>query len=486
MTDRDLFIGLDIGTTAIKAGLFDGEGRVLADAARPYPTSRPAPGIVEQDPRDWTNGVVAAMDALLAGGRAGRVAAVGLCGQANTDVFVDSHGRALSPAITWQDNRAARQAAELDVGVSATERTSWWGAPLPIGASHVLARMTWMARERPDVYELARHVLTPKDYCLRALAGVAIADPISNFFVVGQDLTYVEPLIARVPGARERLPPLKFFTDLVGEIELGSTGRRAPVVAGTMDAWSGLVGAGVRAAGQGVYISGTSEILAVASDERAGARGVVTFPEAAGLIVHAGPTQSGGDSLRWWGEAIGRDVAGVLELAMKADRSARPILFLPHLEGERAPLWDAELRGAFIGLDRRAGGADLALAVMEGVALSARMLLGSLDAAAGQAVPRLFHAGGGARSDLWAQIRADCLGRPLDRAAYPDVGCLGAAIMAAVGVRAHGSLADAIAAMTRVERRFEPDPGMKARYDAMYEAYVAATQALKPLGTIGR
>jgi xylulokinase len=121
---------------------------------------------------------------------------------------------------------------------------------------------------------------------------------------------------------------------------------------------------------------------------------------------------------------------------------------------------------------------------MEGVALSARMQLASLDDAAGEMVPRLFHAGGGARSDLWGQIRADCLGRPLDRVFYPDVGCLRAATMAAVGVGAYDSLASAVSAMTRVERRFEPNPSMIARYDAMYETYVLATQALRPLGAI--
>jgi xylulokinase len=484
MTERDLFVGVDVGTTAIKVGLFDAEGHVVAESSRSYRMSRPAPGIVEQDPRDWTNGVVGGMDAFLTDDFAERVAAVGLCSQVNTDVFVDADGHPLAPAVTWQDSRAARQAAELDADVSAAEKASWWGAPLPIGASHVLARMVWMAKQKPDLYAATRHVLTPKDYCLRALAGVAVADPMSNFFVVGQDLTYVEPLIARAPGARERLPPLRFFTEVVGEIELGSSGKRAPVVAGTMDAWSGLFGAGVHKAGQGVYISGTSEILAVASAERVGAPGVVTFPIVAGLVVHAGPTQCGGDSLRWWGDIISRDVAGVLELASKADRSGRPVLFLPHMEGERAPLWDAELRGAFIGLDGRSSGPDYALAVMEGVALSARMLLASLDAAAGEVVPRLFHAGGGARSDLWGHIRADCLGRPLDRVLYPDVGCLGAAIMAAVGVGAYDSLANAVSAMTRIESHFEPDPNMKARYDAMYETYVLATQALRPLGII--
>jgi len=402
----------------------------------------------------------------------------------NTDVFVDRDGQALAPAIMWQDNRAAAEALTLDAEISGAEKMAWWGAPLPIGASHVLARMMWMAKHRPDIWAATHRVLTPKDYCLKALAGVDVADAMSNFFIVGLDLNYVEPLIERVQGAREKLAPLRFFTDVVGEIALGSTGKHAPVVAGTMDAWSGLFGAGVHHSGQGVYMSGTSEILAVTSEGRIGAPGVVTFPTAAALTVHAGPTQSGGDSIRWWGETVGLDVPAVLELAGKADRHDRPILFLPHLEGERAPLWDAELRGAFIGLDSRTHGPDYALAVMEGVALSTRMLLGSLDTAAGGKIARLFHAGGGARSDLWAQIRADCLGRTLDRVAYTDVGCLGAAIMASTGIGAHATLPDAIVSMTKIERSFYPDPRFHARYEALFDAYQRAFVALRPIGRI--
>ena len=328
MAERgDLFLGFDVGTTAIKGALFDAEGRLVAHAARPYPTSRPAPGVVEQDPRDWTEGVAGTMDALLVGDRAGRVAAVGLCGQANTDVFVGADGAPLAPAIAWADNRAAPEAAALDAGVTEEDKIAWWGAPLPIGASHVLARMAWMARARPEVFAATRHVLTPKDYCLRALVGEAVADPMSNFFVVGLDLAYVDPLISRVAGARERLPPLRFFTDIVGEIALGSSGRRAPVVAGTMDAWSGLFGAGVRRAGQGVYMSGTSEIVAIASARRIGAPGIVTFPTAAGLTVNAGPTQSGGDSLRVVGRRDrtrrrGRSGSGV---SSRSQRAADPV-----------------------------------------------------------------------------------------------------------------------------------------------------------------
>ena len=164
MVERDLFLGVDVGTTAIKGALFDPAGGMVAHARRGYPTHRPAPGVVEQDPRDWTDGVVAIMDELLVAGRADRVAAVGLCSQVNTDVFVDAAGSPLAPAITWQDNRAAAEASKLDSGLSAAEKDAWWGAPLPIGASHVLARMMWMARERPEVFARCRHVLTPKDY----------------------------------------------------------------------------------------------------------------------------------------------------------------------------------------------------------------------------------------------------------------------------------------------------------------------------------
>lgn len=479
MPEKDLFLGLDIGTTAIKGALFDGEGRSIAYARHPYPTHRPAPGFVEQDPADWISGTTAVMDEVLADGRAGRVAAVGICGQANTEVYVDASGTPLAPGITWQDSRAAADAEKLDRTVTAAERERWWGLPMPIGASHILARLRWMATNQPDVLARARRVLTPKDYCLLQMGGVDATDPISNFCIVDKRLDYIAPLIDRVEGAAEKLAPLHFLTDVVGEVALGSSSQHAPVVSGTMDAWCGLIGAGVHASGQGVYISGTSEILAVAG-AKIGAPGIVTFPEAAGLSVHAGPTQSGGDALRWWSRVVGLDVMGVLALAGQADRAGAPIVFLPHLDGERAPVWDPTLRGAFLGIDSRAGGAEMALAVLEGVALSARMLLSALDAASGLRVPRMFHAGRGAQSDLWTQIRADCLGRPLDRVTCVDVGCLGAAVMAAVGVGAFSSIPEAVVAMTRIARTFEPNAAAMPRYDAMYETYVRAIETLAP------
>ena len=343
--------------------------------------------------------------------------------------------------------------------------------------------MRWMARHRPEIYAATRFVLTPKDYCLRALAGVAVSDPMSNFFIVGKTLAYLEPLLARVEGAQERLAPLRAFTDVVGEI--AGVQRQTRARRGGHDGrLERPVRRGRPRARTRAYMSGTSEILAAASRERGGAPGVVSFSEAAGLNIRAGPTQSDGDSLRWSGQTVGADVAGVLALAGQADRAGRPLLFLPHLEGERAPLWDPHLRGAFIGIESAARGPDFALAALEGVALSARWLLQSIDAATGAPPPRLFHAGGGARSDLWTQIRADCLGRPLDRGARLDVGCRGDAIMASVGIGRHARLSAGVAAMTRVERIFEPNPRLRSRCDAMFEAYMRSTEALRSHGRV--
>jgi xylulokinase len=170
-----------------------------------------------------------------------------------------------------------------------------------------------------------------------------------------------------------------------------------------------------------------------------------------------------------------------LAQAARADRSRSRVLFLPHLEGERAPLWDPYSRGAFIGLGSRAGFADLAAAVLEGVAFSARLLFEAASLAAGMAYDSLFLGGGGARSDLWRQIRADILGVELRCSPFLDSGTLGAAIIAAVGIGAFPSLESAVTAMRRPGRAVGPDPALRARYDDLFGLYQETYRALGPV-----
>jgi xylulokinase len=477
-----LFLGIDIGTTAVKAAVFGLDGARVATWRSDYPTHRAAGGIVEQTPQHWLDAINAAVSAFETTLDLRRIAAVGICSQVNTHVFVGADGRVLADAMVWQDTRAVAEAAELSATVSTKEASAWWGgSAVPVDASHALARMSWMRRHRPSVWDSTRYVLSPKDFCVFRLTGVAMADPIASVGLVNNSLQYIDALIDRVPGAASRLPQLRPFELVAGNMLLGSKGASAPVVNGTMDAWASLFGAGAYAPGKGLYMSGTSEILALVGRKRIGAPGVITFPPVDSSVVTAGPTQSGGDSVRWWGQVIGRQPASIFEAASQANRRDEPILFLPHMEGERAPLWDSGLRGAFVGITSRTGEAELALAVLEGVALSAGLVLRALESGAGFRPESLVYGGGGARSDFWSQLRADCLGLPLERLEVLDAGCLGAAILAAVGIGAFSGLAQAAASMSRVDRQFEPDPKMSRRYELMSSAYLEAVPALKKI-----
>jgi len=477
-----LFLGVDIGTTAVKAAVFGLDGARLASWRADYPTHRAPGGIVEQTPQNWLDAINAAVSVFETELDLRRIAAVGICSQVNTHVFVGADGRVLADAMVWQDTRAVAEAAELSATISTQEAGAWWGgAPVPVDSSHALPRMSWMQRRHPSVWDSTRYVLSPKDFCVFKLTGVAMADPVGSVGLVDNSLHYIDALIDRVPGASARLPPLRPFDLVAGNMLLGSSGASAPVVNGTMDAWASLFGAGAYAPGKGMYMSGTSEILALVGQERIGASGVITFPPVDSFVVTAGPTQCGGDSVRWWSQITGREPASIFEVASRADRSDEPVLFLPHMEGERAPLWDAQLRGAFVGMTARSGEAELALAVLEGVALSAGWVLQALESGAGFRPRSLLYGGGGARSDFWSQVRADCLGLPLDRLEVLDAGCLGAAILAAVGTGAFNGLAQAAHSMSRVERRFEPDTAMRSRYEQMSCAYRQTVPVLKQI-----
>ncbi len=475
-----LLVGIDVGTTSVKATLFDDSGAALRTFADPYPMKRPAPGLAEQDPADWTRRVSAALAHLSDGLTNGAIAAVGLTSQVNTHVFVGADGKPLMPAITWQDGRAGAEAAELDALISAEERIGWWGAPLPIDASHPLARALWLKRHHPDLWARTRWLMAPKDYCILQLTGEATADPMAAFGVIDQSLTYVPRLLDLVPGVADRLPPLRGFTQTAGPIRPGLPLAGAPMVTGAMDAWAGLIGTGVLRDGECMYLSGTSEIVGLVSSARHPAAGVIAFPTCEGITMHAGPTQAGGASLAWLSNLTGRAPSELSVLVANSNPHRPTPLFLPHLQGERAPIWDIGARGAFIGLDGSMGPAELTRAVFEGVASSVRWLLEALEASAGQAATSFSMAGGGAASDPWCQIRADMLGRPIRRLKTLDAGVLGAAILAGVGAGRFSSIGEAADRLVVTDRLFEPDPSRRERMDFLYGEYRELYSALKP------
>jgi xylulokinase len=244
-----------------------------------------------------------------------------------------------------------------------------------------------------------------------------------------------------------------------------------------MDAWSGMIGAGAVRDGDAVYLSGTSEVGGIVSATRNAVQGVIAFPRCENITFHAGPTQSGGASADWLARILGKSVDELSELAAKSRHDVP--MFLPHLQGERAPLWDIAARGSFAGLDAGMAAPEMAKAVFEGVACSVRLLLASLEQSSGCAPSALRHAGGGARSDIWCQIRADILGRRIERVSNINSGLLGAAMCAGIGANLFSDFAATADAMVKVERTFEPDKSQTTHYDAIFENYVELYTRLK-------
>lgn len=472
----ECLIGIDVGTTSVKAVLITLDGERLAERSDRYPTRRTADGGAEQDPQDWWRLVLAALQDFQG---KGRVRAICLTSQVNTHVFVDAALAPLHPAIVWQDGRAAAAGAAVDARISTEDKIRALGAPIPVDASHALARMTWMAGSHSDIWAKTRHVLLPRDYLLARLTGVVMSDPMSSVGLVGTDLTYANALIDLVPGAGDRLAPLADPLSVAGNVSAGLPLAGTPVVLGMMDAWASLIGLGVVRDGQAMSLSGTSEVTGLIAGTVVAEPGVITFPPWAGMTFHAGPTQAGGASLEWVARLLGRDAPALAQEA--AIITAGSPLFLPHLQGERTPLWDPALRGTFAGLTAATGPEALTAAVLEGVAFSARLAFESLYRSAGCRPDSVRIGGGGAASDRWCQIRADALNLPLQRVRGTDPGAMGAAVMAGVGSGVMASLTLAAEQLVQPDRSFTPDADGAAIADQRFKLWQDLIQHARPV-----
>ena len=465
MRAERLLVGVDVGTTAAKAGVFEPDGSILALAEAGYGIDRPEPGWAEQDPESWWQALRAVLRDLGEQVDLGSVAGVGICSQVNTHVFVDAHGAHLAPAILWQDQRCAEVAAALDARLTAQGREALWGGPFTVDASFLLARAAWFSRNRPADWRRVRWILSPKDYLNRRLTGTVATDRISPIGLVGADGGYIQGVLELVPDVWSRMPPIRPADSPLGPVAAGELEllQAAVVVVATMDAWGNLYGSGVTEAGQAMEVAGTSEIVGVLSEESRPTPGIVSFHPIDGLHLHAGPTQAGGESLRWFAEAHGLEIPEVLEEA-----------------AERAPLWDSDARGAFFGIGTEHSRAHFARAVLGGVAFSARHLLETIEQAAGVRAAALHSSGGAARSDLWCQIKADVCGREIRRLQVLHSGVLGAALLAGKSAGVFVDLREAASRAVHVEVTFEPRLAEAALYDDLYEIYRGLYPALKP------
>jgi xylulokinase len=473
-----ILAGFDVGTTAVKGIYFDAVNRcVVAEASWDYELSRPREGHAEQDPQDWLIGLRVCREALARLAPDAVAAAVGICSQVNTHVFVDAALAPVHAAVSWQDQRCVDAAAELERRAG-DEKERIFGRPFSIDASYALSRALWMQQTHPDTWDRTRWILSPKDYCIAALTGAVRSDRVSPVGLVGADGVYLAGALALVDGAVSRFPPLEEFDATAGRTT-GAFGFPSdlPVSVGTMDAWSSIYGSGVVRAGQGAHISGTSEIVGLLSANAGSAEGVISFPPVRARYLHAGGTQAGGDALRWIAGVLGMTISEALAAAGSVEPP--PLVFLPHLAGERAPLWNADARAVFLGMTSHTTPGHLVRAVLEGVAHAARHLRESCEQAAGFRAETLRLSGGGAGSELWNQIRADAHRCVLEQVASTMTGCLGAALMAGVAAGATTDLESWAADVVTVDREFTPDPAAADRFDGLHAIYRSTYRALE-------
>ncbi len=465
-------LGIDLGTTEVKVGMFGLDGRSPAIARAGYGIDMPHPGWVEQDVGAWWAATVRAVRQAISGAGDVELIALAIAGQGPTTVITDADGHPLRPAVTWMDGRASAEAAEI-AGISSTDR--WRLGVLPI--------TLWVTRHEPELARRARWALMSWDYLAFRLSGVARSAMPNTERALATDRLGEVGLDADLLA-----PPIAWGT-VLGPLLPGPAAELGlpsgiPVVAGANDATATFIGAGLRHRGQAVDTGGTSGGFALyweAGIEVKGAfAGPAPIPD---MWLYGGAMSATGKSLDWLHRQVlgdNVDLQSLLDEASEVPPGAAGLVFLPYLAGERSPLWDDAARGVFAGLTLRHRRAHLVRAVLEGAALSIRHVAAPI-LEAGMTVEDMRVCGGPARSSLWNQIKADVTGFPVAVPRVLETAALGAAMLAAVGAGRANDPVDAIARMTGVERVIDPRPATRELYERLYEVYTALYPPLQPL-----
>jgi xylulokinase len=446
-------VGIDVGTTAVKALAVSPDGDVLARAEREYPLSSPHPGWSEQDPDDWVRAAEAALAELDADADG-----IGYSGQMHGLVCLDASGAVLRPAILWNDQRTAAQCAEIEERVGLERLVELTGNRALTGFT--APKLLWVREHEPDVYARIAHVLLPKDYVRFRLSGelvMDLADASGTLLLDVGRRRWSDDVLAALDLPREWLPEVRESTDT------GGAGDQA----------AGAVGVGVVAPGTLSVVLGTSGVVfaalpAFAHDAEGRAH---AFCHAVPGGWHAmGVMLSAAGSLAWLRDLLDAPYDVLLAEAESWPAGAEGALFAPYLSGERTPHADPNVRAAFTGLSLRHDRGALVRAVLEGVAYGLRdslELLRSLAVAAD--VGRI--SGGGARSALWTRIVASVLDLPLERTAVEEGAAYGAALLGGVAAGTFADVHEAVAACVRVRETVEPDPQWVAAYAEGYERF---------------
>lgn len=478
-----MYLGIDLGTSAVKACLMAESGQVTDTATAPLSLSHPFPGASEQNCEDWWQATVLALAALPAERRA-QVRSIGLSGQMHGAVLLDRTLSPICPAILWNDARAEEECATLlsrfpKIG----EVTGVW--PM---AGFTAPKLLWLQRNRPDLHARIAHVLLPKDFLGLRLHGELVTDPsdaAGTSWLDQQSGTWSEAACAASATRAEWLPQIRHGTEVAGRLmdeparELGLPSG-IPVAVGAGDAAAGAFGIGAVTEGDGFLSLGTSGQFFVT--QRAYRPNVESRIHAyahthEGHWFNMAAMLNGARPMAWLAERLGRPIDALLSEAEMADQD--DLIFLPYLTGERTPHGDSGLRAGFYGLGEGTGHGNLMRSVVEAIAFSFADAADAMSRA-GTRTEALLAIGGGTRSDLLMQCLADMLETEMGCSSDADVGpALGAARLARLALEG-GEIA-ALAPKPVPERRFFPRPEARERLATKRAAFRAFQAGLGPI-----
>ncbi len=473
-TDGDLFIGVDLGTTGVKVGLFDAAGSAADVWSREFRMDAPQAGFAEFDANAYMDLAMAGIREVLekSGVRSDSVKGIGLSSQAQTFTVLDEANRPVRPAISWIDTRAEKEAEELSINAVASG-----------------PKLLWLRRHEPHAMARARRLMLMPDYLIYRLTGEHVTDPVTAGSTGMYDHTsgqWAPELLEAVGLDADSVPAVRETGSVAGTLTKAAAGKLglstdAIVAVGTNDQCTGALGAGNAEPGIASIAMGTALAIFVTTKPREhlpdglrcshhpvpGLVGLMAFAKTSGIVI------------RWFREKLAPDLDydGLFAEAAAVPVGAEGVSALPHFSGTGTPTYDASVRGAFSGLSLAHGRAHMFRALVESLTFTIRENLELLTNAAGELQPpRMI--GGGAQSDVWLQMIADATGRAIERPAVREAACLGAAELAMAAAGQFASVAEASLSLYRMERRFEPDTTARDAWDEAFERYQKLYEAL--------
>ena len=484
------FIGIDLGTSAVKLLLMDEAGNIKNTVSREYPLEFPQPGWSQQNPEDWRNAVMESIPQLLRGFDATQVAGIGCGGQMHGLVILDSQDRVIRPAILWNDGRTEEQVRYLNEDIG-RERLSRLTGNIAF-AGFTAPKLLWLRENEPDNFSRISKIMLPKDYINYILTGVHAcdySDASGTLLLDVERRCWSDEMLDICSVRKEQMPRLYESYQPIGSLRpdiaraLGLS-QQVLVCAGAGDNAAAAIGTGVIGDG-GCNISiGTSGTVFISSKRFASDRNnaLHSFAHADGAYHLMGCMLSAASCNRWLMEDVYRVRDYALEQAeiLPHKLGGNHVFFLPYLMGERSPINDTNARACFIGITLDSSRADLTQAVLEGVAFAIRDSL-EVAKSLGLEISSSRLCGGGAKSPLWKRILANVLNLRLESPASEQGPGMGGAMLAMVACGIFPDVETACRTLVHISSAVEPETDLVEKYEKRYRQFKQIYPALKEL-----